>query len=114
MKAKTVDLEALKRTVRELDPKVEESSEAFGAALVLLTAAEAELFGVAGLEGATRLPHAMVAKFVRNLKANGVFRPRGKGRGECTLYHGGWDDEKAGVTAFWLDVMVAQGLLQRA
>ena len=49
----------------------------------------------------------VVAEYARNLRASGVWTPDGKTAGQ-------WDDEESGLLAFWLDVWVGQGLLERS
>jgi hypothetical protein len=105
--AKTADLEKLKAAIHASDPNITEDAEAFQAALVLLAAADMDSTSVAPLTAATGVPYALVRKFVRNLKLNGVFRG-GK------IHHSGWDDEQHGGIAFWMDVCVAEGLMIRS
>jgi hypothetical protein len=54
----------------------------------------------------TRIPSRSVAEFAERLRADGVWTP--DGRTACE-----WADEH-GLLAFWMDVWVAQGLLERA
>lgn len=91
-------------TVRELDPDLDEQDDGFKAAMVLvaglmvgpITSKVSEL---------TKLPLAFVEKCASNLEASGVWKD-GK-------THADWDDPEQGGWAFWMDVLVAEGMLER-
>lgn len=99
--------EQLKGYVHELalDP-VEEGDDDFDAALVMLAALSLGTGKVMPLSRLTGVPPRRVAAFARELRASGVWTADGKTSGQ-------WLDEEGGELAFWLDVWVAQGLLER-
>ena len=94
-----------KKVLKELDPNLSSDSEAFKAGLILLAALDVGT-SVGAIRGATELPLTTVRLACRNLRSSGVFKG---GKIYCE-----WDDEKSGGIAFWMDVAVANGLIQRA
>lgn len=102
-----MNLAEMKQALHEMDQNLSEQDEVFGAGLVLLAAVDTGQTSVAPLQTTTGLPVNTVRKFVRNLKANGIFK-------DGKIYHSGWDDEESGGIAFWLDAAVAVGLVRRS
>lgn len=98
-------LEQIKKEVHKLDPKCEVNSHAYKAAVCLLASLQVgpNAKKVAEFTG---YHLTTVRDFAGNLRDSGVWK---KGKIHCE-----WFDKKSGSTAFWLDVAVAQGLVQRA
>lgn len=96
----------LKAFVRELalDP-IEEDDDDFAAALVMLAAVRLGNRDLGALSRLTEVPLPLVEEFAGRLRANGVWQSDGK-------THAEWDAED-GVLAFWLDVWVATGRLEK-
>jgi hypothetical protein len=97
--------EELKGYVRELalDP-MEDDDEDFNAALVLLAGLHLGTGKILPLSRLTGVRPRHVAEFAARLRANDVWTSCGKTSGQ-------WED---GQLAFWLDVWIATGLLERA
>jgi hypothetical protein len=55
----------------------------------------------------TKVPKLAAKKIERRLRDNGVWR------GE-KVFHSGWDDKETGGIAFWMDVCVGTGMMNRA
>src|SRR5262249_41701644 len=100
-------LSELKGFVHELalEP-VYEDTEEFDAALILLACARLGTRRVMPLSRFTGVHPRQVAEFAERLRANGVWTADGKTACE-------WDHEEYGRLAFWTDVWVAEGLLER-
>lgn len=98
-------LEETKELLREMDENLEEGSVGWDAALCLLASLEVGPFPdkVADF---TELPLETVNEFAERLQANGVWKDG--------MIHAAWDDPEAGAIAFWCDVGVATGLIERA
>ena len=80
--------------------------EGYHAAVVLLAALEVGQ-RPKSLSEFTGYDESEIKKFSANLRASNVWN---RGR----TYHSGWDDEKNGGIAFWMDTAIAQGLVERA
>jgi len=93
----------IRETVRKLDPNLKTDDPAFDVAVVLLSGL---YVGPNGQKIArfARLSRAFVGEVARRLRANGVWRGH--------KIAADWF-EKNGVYAFWLDVTVGLGLLER-
>ncbi len=88
-----------------LEP-IEEGDEDFDAALVMLAGLSLGTAKLMPLSRLTAVPPRRVAAFARELRASGVWTADGKTAAA-------WLDEEYGQLEFWLDVLVAQGLLER-
>ena len=97
-------LEEIKGEVKRLDPKLKVTDEAFFVATVLLAALQvgAERKKVAEFLGVTE---KRIAKYAKNLEKSGVWKD---GKTSCE-----WFDKECSGVAFWLDVAVAEGLVER-
>jgi hypothetical protein len=97
-------LKRLHREIHKLDPKVEPGSDTFNAAVVTLASA---IVGpnIRRLAKLTKLPLAYVTTIGRRLRENGIWMGS---KVACD-----WNDKESGAIEFWLDVCVAQGLLER-
>lgn len=98
-------LARIREGIKSSDPNVNEDDESYKAAAVLLAAInvgqnQSKIVKLLGY------PRALVAKFAYNLKKSGVWK-NGKTYAE-------WNDPENGGIAFWMDVCVAQGLMERA
>ena len=91
--------------VKKLDPKLSTTDDAFKWACVLVAAADV---GTDPRKLAKRLdwPLSEAQDAAAQCRKVGLFN-RGK------VIHGGWFDKESGGVAFWMDVMVARGLLER-
>lgn len=98
-----VTLEQIKKEVKALDPDLEKG-ETFNIALILMSSC---IVGpnIQRLSKFTRFPRSYIAKFSRRLRENRVWV---KGKIQCE-----WFEKEAGGIAFWMDVMVAQGIVTR-
>jgi hypothetical protein len=102
--ANTVTLGRIQREIRKMDPALNESDGVFKSATILLSALQVGT-SVRALSKFTGLPAALVKERVVRLRASNVFRRDGKIRA-------GWFD-KDGAMDFWLDCLVAEGMMQR-
>ena len=91
--------------LRKMDPQLDMNDEAAKAALVMLAATQIGQ-SQTKLAKATGVHRTLVAKFAHNLKKSGIWK-----NGQT---HANWCDKKEGGIAFWCDVLVAQGMMQRA
>ena len=98
-----MNLQEIQHEVRRMDPKV--SGESFKAAVVLLAAL---VVGPSApqVSAFTGYPIGLCREFSARLRESGVWKD---GKTHCE-----WFDDKCGGTAFWLDVAVAQGFVERA
>jgi len=85
--------------------ELEADDETYKAAAVLLASATLGP-NPAAIAKTLKYPSALVAKFNYNLRKSGVWK---RGR-----VFANWGDKETGGVAFWMDVMVAQGLMERA
>lgn len=94
----------IKNIIHELDPNLQEEDSAFSSAMILLAAAEVgpNADDIASL---TNLSSEAVKERFARLEQNGVFKD---GKIYCD-----WFDEETGTTAFWLDVCIAEGTINR-
>ncbi len=90
--------------IKELDPKVKEKDSEFLSALILLSALEVgtEAHVIAEF---LDVPYNKVTERTTKLHDNGVFVDG--------AIHCEWMDEKTGGIAFWLDVAIAEGYVER-
>lgn len=102
---KTPTKKQIRTWVLELDSMLDEDCSEFHAGCVVLASA----FHGPNADRCAKLldlPRAQVREWGKNLVKNGVWE---KGR-VCAE----WEDEKTGGIAFWLDVTVALGYVERA
>jgi hypothetical protein len=100
-------LAELKGYVRELalDP-IEEDDEDFAAALVLVAALYLGSRDLEGLSRLTEIPLPLIEQFAGRLRANGVWTADG-------ITSAAWLSDDGGNLAFWMDVWVATGMMER-
>lgn len=94
----------LRKVVRKMDPKLSEQDESFNAALVLVGAAEVGT-NADKIAERTGLARKVVRGYTKRLREQGVFK------GDKIACE--WHDKEHGGVAFWLDVCVARGLMNR-
>jgi hypothetical protein len=94
----------VREAVRKLDPNLKLDDPAFDVAVVLLSGLYVGP-NVRKIARFAHLPRPFVAEVGRRLRANGVWRGH--------KIEAGWF-EKNGAYAFWLDVTVGLGYLERA
>lgn len=97
-------IERVRDQVKQMDPSLTETDSAFESAVILLSAL---VVGPAVRRVAqfTGYPQRRVSERFARLKAGGVIRG-----GKMVIE---WFDEEGGGIAFWLDVLVAEGQMQR-
>ena len=97
-------IERVRAEVKRMDPNVDENSSEFRSAVILLSAL---VVGPRVREVATFTGYKYrdVAERFRRLRASGVVR-----QGQLSIQ---WFDEDGGGIAFWLDVLVAEGMMAR-
>ena len=100
-----VTIQQLRKEVKRLDPNLSEEDEGFSAALVLLAAGNVGTSWRKIADFTCLDPH-LVKLFVSRLQRNKVFT---HGKINCE-----WFDRENGDISFWMDVCVAQGLMNRA
>lgn len=101
---KTPTRKQIREWVLELDTKLDGDCVEFDAGCVVLAAA----FHGPNADRCAKLlqlSRAQVREWGKNLAANGVWK---NGR-----VYADWDDEKTGGIAFWLDVNIALGYIER-
>lgn len=91
--------------VKELDPKLSEKDGAFAAAMVLIAASQVGT-KADRIAKRTGLKRELVRAYNRRLREQGIFTKDGKIA--CD-----WFDKESGGIAFWMDVAVAEGLMQK-
>lgn len=99
-----VAVKSLRSEVRSFDPALDPESETFRCAVLLLAALEVGQ-NLARLSRYTQYPRGFVARCARRLVDNGIWRG-----GETVS---SWTDRGPAHQAFWKDVGVAEGKLQR-
>jgi len=90
--------------LKRLDPRLSPEDESFKAAAVLLAGLEIGL-NISKLSKALGYDRSLVCKFAYNLRKSRVWRGR--------KTYANWNDEESGGVAFWMDVCVAQGLMEK-
>jgi len=105
-----MDREEIREMVHELDPKLDEKDDSFLSAMVLLSALEVGT-DTDKIADFLSVPREDIVDRVMRLYDNGVFsddaeHPDGVVRCE-------WMKEETGGIAFWLDVAVAEGFVER-
>ncbi len=103
-----IDFPAIEKEVHRMDSGLAVWNESFIAATVLLSATQVgpHLRSIFHFTGYRKNQLAKIRKFFKRWEQNGVFK-------DGVIYHGGWFDERCGGVAFWLDVGVGTGMLQR-
>lgn len=99
-------LNKIKNIIKSLDPEIKENDEAYKCALVLLACVE-KPHRIKDIVEFTNVEKQLVAKYLRNFRANKLITGTGR------INHGGWFDEETGGLAFYCDVNVGLGYLQR-
>ena len=101
-----MSLEEIKKEIKHMDKSLSEKDDAFKAAVILLAGSSGEVIkGVPQLAKYTGYPKEFVKKIVGNARKNRIWI---KGITYCD-----WFDEKNGAIAFWLDVGVVLGYLEK-
>jgi hypothetical protein len=91
--------------LKKMDPNLKPNDEGYKAAAVLLASVNVGP-DQERIAKALGYPRSLVSRFSSNLRKCGVWR-NGK-------VYADWDDPETGGCAFWLDVCVALGLLERS
>ena len=107
MKKKT-SLEEIKTLIKEQDANLRSKDKEFHYAVIMLSSALNRLKTTEELHDFTRFQLRECYNCVENLKKNGL------GWQGKRFMHSGWDDEESGGIAFWLDVSIAMGYIERA
>lgn len=97
-------IKTVRDIVKKLDPKIKEDDSAFKAAMVLVASAQVGP-NTDKVARRAKLPRALVRKYGKRLRHQGIWRGR---KIACE-----WFDKTSGGTAFWCDVCVAEGLMNR-
>jgi hypothetical protein len=93
------------KEVKRLDPQVNKEDDAFKTGVLLLASLQ-EGANIQRLAKFTGYDKGFIRERAARARKNGIFVG---GEVRCD-----WFDEKAGGVAFWVDVLVAQGLLARS
>ena len=101
-------LDDVKREVARLDAPCEPESDEFKAAVCLMSCAIVRP-GVKSVCGFTGYPRSFVEELGRNWRRNRVWC----GKRNPQVHHSGWFDQDAGGIAFWLDVSIGLGWIDR-
>lgn len=101
---KPLTLEQLRNQVKRLDPKLNENEESFGIALMLLAGIHVGA-DIKKISDFIKVPVKWLEPYEKRLRDQGVWV------GENTTCD--WVNEKTGAIAFWCDVLVAQGMLEK-
>lgn len=101
----SVTIEQIREDIRQMDDGLEEDSDGFKVAVIVLSSA---IIGpnIKRLARFTGYGRDFCSEISRHCREGGLWRG---GR----VYHSGWDDEKTGGIAFWLDCALAQGYIER-
>ncbi|KKK66826.1 hypothetical protein LCGC14_2960160, partial [marine sediment metagenome] len=92
--------------VHRLDPKLSKEEDGFKCAVVLMTAALATGPNIVKVSKFCGYPRTLVRRFATNLRASRIW-------GHKYVRPSDWSDKKAGGVAFWLDVAVGLGFVER-
>ena len=92
--------------IKNMDSSLSENDESFKIAFVLLLAANYGLKDLPRIKRVSGYDTLFLAKTVTDMRNTGLWK-NGK------LVHSGWLDKKSGGMAFWLDVAVVRGWLER-
>lgn len=104
----TATMEQIKEAVHELDPALtDESDETYRVAVLMLAASQIGTADDLALARFTNEHAEWVAQIGQRLRSSGVWTEDGGTACE-------WFEPESGGIAFWLDVAVAQGLVERA
>lgn len=97
--------EEVRETIKELDPKLDETDDSFSTATLLLSSA---LIGTDedALRKFTGLSSEFIQPRAERLRESGIWEPEG-------MVYCDWEDEVSGNVSFWLDVCIAEGLVER-
>jgi len=98
-------LTEIHKAVKELDESLSGEDAAYRVGVILLAATEVGQSPKA-LSEFTGYPRDEIKGYSKHLRENNIWN---RGR----TYHAGWDDEETGGIAFWLDVNVALGYVER-
>ena len=96
-------LNDVKRMIRELDPYLDEGDRFFEAAVIMLSAlvVGADEQAIAQFSG---IPLERIEPRAQKLRRSGRWR------GQRTIAR--WDDAALGDISFWIDTLIAEGLLE--
>lgn len=100
---KEVTVEQIEREVRRLDPH--STGSGFQTAVLMLAALQIGTGDVEALQRFTGFDQEFIETRATNLRRNGIWTADGKT--DCAWF------EKDGGIAFWCDVNVAEGLMER-
>ena len=100
-----MNVEEIRKEVKRMDQNLNEEDTSFKAAVVLFSALEVGPSAPKVAEF-TGYPLTLCQEFSARLRESGVWKD---GKTHCE-----WFDEKYGEIAFWMDVCVAQGLVERS
>jgi hypothetical protein len=104
--AKTLTVERVRREVKRMDPELGEGEEGFDAAVVLMSLLSIPRpWKPRAVARWTGVPERRVATYLARLRKNGVIH-----RGKLAI---DWADPATGAIAFWLDVTIALGYIER-
>ena len=97
-------LRRIKNEIRRLDPKLDETNEAYDVAVILLSAivVGSNIRRIARFSGLT---YRAVTEIGRRLRTNGIWRGA---KTRCN-----WADKENGHIEFWCDVCVGQGYMSK-
>lgn len=101
---KSITKEEINKILKDLDKKLTEKDEGYLPAQILLASA----FVGTSKTKITKIlnyPIGILEPYVKNIKRGGIWKNN--------KVHCNWLDEKHGGIAFWSDVLVAQGYLNR-
>lgn len=96
----------IRREIKAMDGNLSPDDEGFKVAVVMLSSVLNEMKTAKELAAFTRYPLRFVQTTLRNLRVNGLGWQK-----DGTFVNSGWTGENGGL-AFWMDVMVGEGLLR--
>jgi hypothetical protein len=99
-------IQKIRKEVKRMDSKLEVDQDEYVAAVVCLSALHVGTSSIRKLAEFTGYAVPRISPMVHSLRSNGVFRRDGKVA--CAWF------EKDGQIAFWMDVCIALGWMQRA
>lgn len=97
-------LKSVRKELARMDPNLDPKDETYRYALVMLTAAQVGP-NADKIARRARIPRSEARKLTGDCRRTGIFKGK-------YIAHSGWFDKDGGM-AFWLDVCVARGLMER-